>query len=296
MLNPNWLKTFKTLVEVNHFTKTAEALFMTQPGVTQHIQKLEQACGAQLLIKQGKRFELTEQGHRVYQYANQMMDEQQQLMSELQLDDENKGSISLSCSGSLAQWLYPMFIAIQKDHPKLSIEIEATPNSKTFDNVHSGNNTIGLVTQLPDSGDFEVTHIGEEELNLVLPKHMQGRKINQSELQQLGLIKHPDAEHYTSRYLRGSGEADLSAVQVSKIPVASYVNQLSQILYPIAQGIGFTVLPKSAIVSSPWFNELHIYSPQKVVSDKLYLIHRVNRQLPARYQRFVELIKTSLDN
>ncbi|GAM58389.1 transcriptional regulator, lysR family [Vibrio ishigakensis] len=117
MLNPNWLKTFKTLVEINHFTKTAEALFMTQPGVTQHIQKLEQACGAELIIKQGKRFELTEQGQKVYEYANQFMEEQQQLLSELKQDDENKGPISISCSGSLAQWLYPMFIAIQKQYP-----------------------------------------------------------------------------------------------------------------------------------------------------------------------------------
>ena len=43
MLNPVWLKTFVTLIETGHFTKTAEKLFMTQPGVSQHIAKLEQA-------------------------------------------------------------------------------------------------------------------------------------------------------------------------------------------------------------------------------------------------------------
>ena len=32
MLNPVWLHTFKTLIEVGHFTQTAEKLFMTQPG------------------------------------------------------------------------------------------------------------------------------------------------------------------------------------------------------------------------------------------------------------------------
>ncbi|MRY60822.1 LysR family transcriptional regulator, partial [Parabacteroides distasonis] len=43
MINPLWLNTFKTLVEVGHFTQTAEKLYMTQPGVSQHIKKLEQA-------------------------------------------------------------------------------------------------------------------------------------------------------------------------------------------------------------------------------------------------------------
>jgi DNA-binding transcriptional LysR family regulator len=45
MLNPNWLKTFVTLIDTGHFTKTAEKLFMTQPGVSQHINKLENSCG-----------------------------------------------------------------------------------------------------------------------------------------------------------------------------------------------------------------------------------------------------------
>ncbi|MFT6927030.1 MAG: DNA-binding transcriptional LysR family regulator [Psychromonas sp.] len=37
MLKPFWLNTFKTLIEVGHFTQTAEKLNMTQPGVSQHI-------------------------------------------------------------------------------------------------------------------------------------------------------------------------------------------------------------------------------------------------------------------
>ncbi|WP_261818069.1 LysR family transcriptional regulator [Vibrio gallicus] len=294
MLNPNWLKTFKTLVEVNHFTKTAQALFMTQPGVTQHIQKLEQACGVQLLIKQGKGFELTEQGLRIYQYANQLIEQQQLLLNELQVDDENQGIVSLSCSGSLAQWLYPMFIGIQQQHPKLSVEFEAAPNSKIIDNVLNGITSLGLVTQQPSSAELEVIHIGDEELLLVLPNSIHSNKVTQQSLVELGLIKHPDAEHYVSRYLRESGEPHLSSIQVSKIPRVSYINQLNQILYPIVHGIGFTVLPKSAVVSSPWFNELNIYQPKQPVKDQLFLIYKANRPLAARYQRFIHLISESL--
>jgi DNA-binding transcriptional LysR family regulator len=67
MLNPLWLHTFKTLIEVGHFTQTAEKLYMTQPGVSQHIKKLESACGYALIKREKKSFELTEQGQRVYE-------------------------------------------------------------------------------------------------------------------------------------------------------------------------------------------------------------------------------------
>lgn len=62
MINPTWLNTFCTLVEVNHFTQTAERLYMTQSGVSQHIKKLEQQVDCALLERHGKQFTLTVQG------------------------------------------------------------------------------------------------------------------------------------------------------------------------------------------------------------------------------------------
>lgn len=48
MINTSWLRTFCTLVEVGHFTRTAERLHMTQSGVSQHIHKLEEQLGTEL--------------------------------------------------------------------------------------------------------------------------------------------------------------------------------------------------------------------------------------------------------
>lgn len=62
MINQVWLKTFCTLVEVGHFTKTAEKLFMTQSGVSQHIKKLELQLDVALLNRDGKSFILTDSG------------------------------------------------------------------------------------------------------------------------------------------------------------------------------------------------------------------------------------------
>ena len=54
MINQQWLQTFLTLVEVGHFTQTAEKLYMTQPGVSQQIKKLEEQVGVALLKRTGK--------------------------------------------------------------------------------------------------------------------------------------------------------------------------------------------------------------------------------------------------
>ncbi|WP_413700159.1 LysR family transcriptional regulator [Psychromonas sp. KJ10-10] len=96
MLNPVWLRTFKTLVEVGHFTQTAEKLFMTQPGVSQHITKLEAICGHALIKRYNKTFEVTEQGRRVYQYALKLEEQQTQLIESLGFDNSTLGECRIA--------------------------------------------------------------------------------------------------------------------------------------------------------------------------------------------------------
>ena len=62
MLNTQHLMTFKALVETGSFTRTAKQLGLTQPAVSQHIQKLEKELGESLLIRHGRSIELTPAG------------------------------------------------------------------------------------------------------------------------------------------------------------------------------------------------------------------------------------------
>ncbi len=73
MINTTWLRTFCTLVEVGHFTRTAERLHMTQSGVSQHVRKLEEQLGAELLVRQGKQFSLSGAGERLYTEAQSIL-------------------------------------------------------------------------------------------------------------------------------------------------------------------------------------------------------------------------------
>jgi len=62
MFNTQHLMTFKVLVETGSFTRTAKQLGLTQPAVSQHIQKLESGLGEPLLIRHGRTTEITSAG------------------------------------------------------------------------------------------------------------------------------------------------------------------------------------------------------------------------------------------
>tara|TARA_R110001583_G_scaffold9945_2_gene46288 strand:- start:4418 stop:5323 length:906 start_codon:yes stop_codon:yes gene_type:complete len=285
VLNPIWLQTFRTLVEVGHFTQTAEKLFMTQPGVSQHINKLEALCGYPLIKRYNKTFEVTEQGRRVYQYALKLEEQQIELIESLGFDNSTVGECRIACSGPMALHLYPQLLNIQKQHPQLTFHLEAAPKKRILEGIQSGTFDLGIVTDKPNEHLFSSENCGAEALVLILPKALENKILTSELLMECGLITHPDALHYLFLYFNHCNEPGLSKVNPEKIPSVGYINQLSQILVPISQGIGFTVLPQNALNAFSFPELLHVHQPKKVVSEPLYLVHKKGRELASRYQR-----------
>ncbi|WP_428773191.1 LysR family transcriptional regulator [Vibrio sp.] len=283
MLNPVWLNTFKTLVDIGHFTKTAEKLFMTQPGVSQHIRKLEQSCGHSLLKRENKSFELTEAGRLLYQYTIEQQQNEAALLDSFSFDDPHRGEYRIACSGSIALPLYPHLLSLQSQHPKLVIRLEAAPNYKILNDIQEGNVDVGIVTHVPNPSLFDTSVIGQEPLCLFIPRDTVHQSTPLETLCQLGLIHHPDAEHYLSLYLSQSSDPGLASLQLKDIPVSGYVNQINQILIPVAQGLGFTVLPHSAISSFSDADKITLFPSDADVYETLYLVKKRNRSLPARF-------------
>ncbi|NVD08659.1 LysR family transcriptional regulator [Vibrio sp. JPW-9-11-11] len=294
MLNPAWLKTFATLIDTGHFTKTADKLFMTQPGVSQHIKKLEQACGHALIERHNKSFEITEAGKTVYQYALELDSQQRQMLQSLSQDDPFAGQVSFSCSGALALLLYPHLLDLQCKHPQLITQLEVAPQHKILADIINGDIDIGIITHQTSDPRVESVKIGDEPLCLMLPKASNPQSLDLQQLKALGVIRHPDAEHYLSLYFSRCAEPDLATINIHQLPVTGYVNQLSQILLPVAKGRGFTVLPKSALEAFSDKENITVYQPKQTVIQPLYMLTKRHRRLPARFTTIRDTIQQTL--
>ena len=73
--------TFLSLVNTRSYTKTANELFISQPGVTHHIKSLEAEYKCKLFVVANKRLELTEAGERMVLYARKEIEEFDELVS-----------------------------------------------------------------------------------------------------------------------------------------------------------------------------------------------------------------------
>ncbi len=69
MLNLEWLRTFKSVYETQSFTTTARNLYISQPGVSLHINSLETYVGYKLFDRVAKKLIPTEKAQILYNFT-----------------------------------------------------------------------------------------------------------------------------------------------------------------------------------------------------------------------------------
>lgn len=285
MINQIWLKTFCTLVEVGHFTQTADKLFMTQSGVSQHIKKLEEQLDTALLSREGKSFSLTNAGQLLHQKGQALLRSADELEQQVKHDEPYEGRVKISSPGSVGLKLYPHLLDVQQTHPKLIIDYTFAPNKNIEQELVERQIDIGLMTDLSKQAGLLCERISVEPLVLVTPKAC--TTLNWALLLKLGFISHPDAAHH-GRLLLGENFSQFEHIE--QFPHKGFSNQISLILEPVSKGLGFTVIPLHAAKTFKHQDSIKIHALRYPVSENLYLC--VNRH--ATLTNRARFIKSSI--
>ncbi|MDH2375373.1 LysR family transcriptional regulator [Cobetia sp. 3AK] len=282
MLQPQWLRTFRTLVSVGNFTRTAEQLDLTQAAVSQHVRHLETQLG-KLLIRHPRKLELTPAGHALLDYAREMETAEQRLAQRLAGNEDSHGDIRLITPGSIGLALYPRLLALQQASPGLNIHHRFAPTREVVESVLENRFELGIVTQKPDDPRLSVTELTREPLELVVPA---GVEIHDwRDLETLGFIDHPDGQDMASRLLSRRFPGNPG---VRSLPRSGSTNQISLILEPVARGLGFSVVPRHAREAFQNPQAIKVVAPADgdvEVVDTLWWITRAEWPLSARARR-----------
>ncbi|WP_444906176.1 LysR family transcriptional regulator [Microbulbifer sp. SSSA008] len=281
MINPVWLRSFCTLAEEGHFTRTADRLHMTQSGVSQHIRKLEEHLGVALLVRQGKHFTLTDAGDRLYREGQGIIQKLSSLGQIVGEDPPHHGDVRVMCPGSVGLKLYPKLLSLQKIHQGLSMSCRFAPNLDVEKAIAENGADIGLMTSPPQAEELDSRPIASERLLLVTPAEV--KTPDWEKLLALGYIGHPDGIHHASLLL-GANFPQFRSLEAFQ--QKGFSNQISLIQEPVSMGLGFTVLPAYAVSAFRKPKLIKAHSLENPVSETLYLALRRTQLVPARV-RFI---------
>ena len=266
MINLVWLKTFCTLVDVGHFTKTADRLFMTQSGVSQQVKKLEQQLNMLLLMREGKSFSLTDAGIKLHQQGQSLLQSSAELEKAIQQDDPYIGTIKIASPGSIGLKLYPYMLDIQQQHRQLAIDYKFAPNKNIEQDLTERKIDIGLVTELSKAATIISQKVAIEPLVLVTANTVS--TLTWQKLTRLGFVGHPDGEHHAQALL---GKNYTQFEHISQFEHQGFSNQISLILEPVSRGLGFTVLPLYAAKAFSKPEKIKVHLLAQSVNETLYL-------------------------
>ncbi|WP_435203199.1 LysR family transcriptional regulator [Qipengyuania sp. 902] len=288
-LNPRWLRSFTTLCEEGNFTRAAERLNMTQPGMSQHIAKLEQQLGKSLIERDTPGFVLTDAGEKTLSMARARWREEREFLDSLEDEVEDRGVVSTASSGSFAMLLYPSLIAWMGEAPEISARLIAAPEESIVSGVLAGTYDVGIVGDVPRHPRLASEHLGPEPLDLILPLEWEGRPLEFEDLQALGLVQHPDGALYADAVLGANFASEYRGTE--SLRVRSFVNQIGQIPAPVAQGLAYSILPRSGVLASPQREKMWVASlPQSSVLQ-LHLIMLKRKTRSPRVEKLARLIR-----
>jgi len=139
MLDSHRLRVFLIAAETLNFSQAALRLHMTQPSVSQHIQALEQQCGAPLFVRSGRRLALTEAGTVLVPMAEKMISMSMHTLEVMNnLKGEVHGQLIVGCSTTPGKYILPKLLA------KF---ISRYPQVQACCNVHSRRQSLEMLSQ-----------------------------------------------------------------------------------------------------------------------------------------------------
>src|ERR1700683_4353380 len=118
------LRVFEAAAAHRSFSKAAEALHLTQPGVSMHIKELEAHAGLPLFDRIGKKLYITEAGQELLARARDILRGLKEAEDALDgLKGLRRGRINLAVV-STAKYFVPQLLArFGKDFPQLEIRL-----------------------------------------------------------------------------------------------------------------------------------------------------------------------------
>jgi DNA-binding transcriptional LysR family regulator len=168
------IRVFQAVATNLSFSRAADELSISQPGVTFHIKALEKEYGTPLLERVGKKLFLTDAGRTVLAYANRvsLLDEEARVAVE-ELKGLRSGLLVVGASATIGIYLLPEVVGeFRKRHPGIKVSLRIGNKRHTLERLANNELDFGLVAS-PVLGDALIgePYLSDELVVIVAPGH-----------------------------------------------------------------------------------------------------------------------------
>ena len=240
------LRVFQSVAQTRNFSRSGEAIGLTQPAVSRAIAELERDLGLRLLDRTTREVELTEAGRSLAARLDRALDELDATLADVAgLADADGGKVRVASSPTLSAYLMPGCIAAcAREAPRVRFVLLDRIQQDVLESVRGGEVDFGVVVEPPSLDNLHCEVILHDPFVLVTPaRHRlaRGANVRWKALDGAALVL-LDAASGSRRYV----DAAL-ARHGAVCKVEQELSHPTTVFQMVEAGIGLTVMPRLAI-------------------------------------------------
>lgn len=237
------LRYFAKVVELRNITAAAEALFIAQPSLSQHMTNLEQELGVPLLERSVQGTRPTAMGELLYRHARTILRQFDDAQAAIRSGSESPaGRVAVGFPTSTSRILaVPLLERLQQKYPLIELELIEASSGDLVGQVAMDRMAMAVTMDARADPRLRIEPVLEEELFVVVnAKESLPAELSLQALSALPLLLpvHPSSIRVAlERLLQPKG------LQYQLVAETSVVEIL---LMCVERGLGATILPTSA--------------------------------------------------
>jgi LysR family transcriptional regulator, hydrogen peroxide-inducible genes activator len=166
------LRYFVAVVELGSFTKAAQRCGVSQPSLSQQMQKLERELGHPLLDRLGRKIRLTEAGQAFYERSTAILDAVDEAKACVRDgEDWRTGTVTIGAIHTVAPYLLPDVVQqFTRRFPQAQVCVEERLTEMLLERCLAGDLDVGIVALPIAEKRVRVEPLFKEELLAAIPK------------------------------------------------------------------------------------------------------------------------------
>lgn len=283
------MRSFAAVIEQGSFTKAATATGTSKGLISQHVKRLEEALGAQLLFRSTRKLELTEIGATFLAYCQNITQSADAAFEAVEtLRGEPVGTVRITVPVSFGEiFLHDIILAFQQLHPRIEVEMEL---ENTYRDLQSSHMDIAIRAGLTDDPEQVAIPLGQlSELICASPEYW---RTHTKPRTPADLIHHNclvNFQYYKDRtwvFFSKDGPQSIKAAGNLRL------NHYPLIRNATVRGLGVSYLPRYVAMPEIMAGRLETALEEyRSPLRPIYLVYAYQANLPIKNRLFIDFIR-----
>lgn len=286
-----YLKYFYEVASMRSISKAANNAHISQPALSQQIQRLEENLGHKLLIRSNKGVELTEAGRIVEKYARNLIKSYDNMVEDLNAIMNNNSTIRINSGLTLGTYALPCTLySVQEKFSKFIFNLSSSPSDEVEQNIINDVYDVGFIYGKPKEEGLAYTKVGMDRLVVIASADFSIKQ----EVYLKDLLDHRlimlDEKFRERRQL--DEHLKRLGYKLSDFNISLSLDSTESVKATVVKGYGLSFVPYIAVKKELYTKQLkEIYVQDFEMHCDIYLIYKKEKDMSKSIKSFIQYLK-----